>query len=83
MRQTLEFINGEWKWCDNPMLEEAMQHPHILKEGEEIEFSVVTEEEKRRAVPVKDIIEQFCRDHGLPLPDFITDSEKDANDQKK
>lgn len=33
MRQTLEFINGEWMWCDNPMLEEAMKHPHVLRRG--------------------------------------------------
>lgn len=65
MRQTLEYINGEWKWCDNPMLEEAMKHPHILKEGEEIEYSVVTDEQKKRAVPVKDIIEKVYKDYGL------------------
>lgn len=67
------------------MLEEAMKHPHILQEGEEIEYSDISTEEMiaRGAVPVKDIIEQFCRDHGLPLPDFITDSEEDADDQKK
>lgn len=67
MRQTLEYINGEWKWCDNPMLEEAMKHPHILKEGEEIEYSDISTEEMiaRGAVPVKDIIEKVYKDYGL------------------
>lgn len=85
MRQTLEFINGEWKWCDNPMLEEAMKQPHILQEGEEIEYSDISTEEMiaRGAVPVKDIIEQVYRNHGLSLSDLITDSEENADDQKK
>lgn len=67
MIQTLEFINGEWMWCDNPMLEEAMKHSHVLQEGEEIEYSIVTDEEKRRAVPVREIIEKVYSDYGLQL----------------
>lgn len=65
MRQTLELINGEWKWCDNPMFEEAMKHPRILKEGEEIQYSVVTDEQKQRAVPVHEIIEKVYSEFGL------------------
>lgn len=65
MIQTLELINGKWKWCDNPMLDEAMKQAHILQEEEEIEYSVVTDEEKQRAVPVIDIIKQVCLEFGL------------------
>ena len=69
MRQTLEYINGEWEWCDNPMLEEAMKKPHILKEGEEIEYSNISTEEMlaKGAVPVKDIIEKVYMNYGLQL----------------
>ena len=69
MRQTLEFINGEWMWCDNPMLEEAMKHPHVLQEGEEIEYSDISTEEmiSMGAVPVREIIEKVYSEYGLQL----------------
>lgn len=69
MRQTLEFINGEWMWCDNPMLEEAMKHPQVLQEGEEIEYSDISTEEMiaMGAVPVREIIEKVYSDYGLQL----------------